>query len=246
MKSLLALLPFLMLATTVRAEQVVAAISHPSVEISSSFEGETLTLFGNIEGRVGGPSPYEVAVVVTGPLETVTVWEKARFFGIWSNTEASSFSSVPSFLQILSSRPLEQIAAQDRLLELYLRPEAYLVPADGGTKAARRYGGELIRLMREEGRYGLRENAVLFLSDSLYTARLDIPSHASPGPYVAQTYIFRDGEVVARKTDGFSVRKVGFERFLAQASTRSPLIYGVVSVLLALAIGWLGGVIFRR
>ena len=79
-----------------------------------------------------------------------------------------------------------------------------------------------------------------------YSAQLVLPSNAPPGPYIAQTYLFKNGEIIARKSDGFAVRKIGFERFLALASTQSPLLYGLACVVLALFTGWLGGVLFRR
>ncbi|MDP3315795.1 MAG: TIGR02186 family protein, partial [Devosia sp.] len=60
------------------------------------------------------------------------------------------------------------------------------------------------------------------------------------------TYLFKDGEIIARKTNGFSVRKIGFESFLGLASRQQPLLYGLVCVVLAVFTGWLGGVVFRR
>jgi hypothetical protein len=50
----------------------------------------------------------------------------------------------------------------------------------------------------------------------------------------------------ARSTGMLTVSKTGFEQFMYVAAQRQPLIYGAAAVLLALFIGWLGGVIFRR
>ena len=93
---------------------------------------------------------------------------------------------------------------------------------------------------------GHRRTAVNFLSDTFYSARLTLPSNAPPGPYLALTYVFKDGKVIARKSEGFSVSKIGFERFVALAAVQQPLLYGIVCVVLALFTGWLGGVIFKR
>ena len=51
---------------------------------------------------------------------------------------------------------------------------------------------------------------------------------------------------ITEKSDGFSVRKIGFERFLGLAAVQQPLLYGICAVILALFTGWLGGVVFRR
>jgi uncharacterized protein (TIGR02186 family) len=108
------------------------------------------------------------------------------------------------------------------------------------------FGRELVRLMTQDGLFGVQENGVNFLSESFYSARLTLPSSAPPGPYIALTYVFKDGQVIARKSEGFAVRKIGFERFLALSAVQQPLAYGVICVLLALFTGWLGGVIFKR
>jgi hypothetical protein len=60
------------------------------------------------------------------------------------------------------------------------------------------------------------------------------------------TYVFQNGEIVARKSEGFAVRKMGFERFMALAAVQQPLAYGIICVILALFTGWLGGIIFKR
>ena len=100
--------------------------------------------------------------------------------------------------------------------------------------------------MSEQGLFGIQENGVNFLSSNFYSARLTLPSNAPPGPYIALTYVFKNGEIIARKSEGFSVRKIGFERFLALSAIQYPLLYGIVCVILALFTGWLGGVIFKR
>jgi uncharacterized protein (TIGR02186 family) len=100
--------------------------------------------------------------------------------------------------------------------------------------------------MSEEGLFGVQENGVIFMSDNFYSAQLQLPSSAPPGPYIAQTYVFKDGQVVARKSEGFAVRKIDFERFVALSAVQYPLLYGIACVLLALFSGWLGGLLFRR
>jgi uncharacterized protein (TIGR02186 family) len=100
--------------------------------------------------------------------------------------------------------------------------------------------------MSEEGLFGVQEAGVNFLSDTFYSAQLTLPSNAPPGPYIAQTYVFKNGALIARKSEGFAVRKIDFERFLALSATQYPFFYGLACVLLALFTGWLGGVIFKR
>ena len=250
---LLALLVLLLAAIVpARAERLVSQLSNDSVEITSSFAGERMSFFGTIAPDAGSEQkfvegPYHVVVVVLGPTQNRVAREKTNFFGIWLNSGQVEFTNFPSYFQVLSSGRLSDIADVTTLTTNYILPESHTLVADGSDWwNGAIFGRELIRLMTEQGLFGVQENGVNFLSDTVYSARLTLPSNAPPGPYIALTYVFKDGEIITRKSEGFAVRKIGFERFLALTAVQQPLLYGLVCVVLALFTGWLGGVLFKR
>ena len=100
--------------------------------------------------------------------------------------------------------------------------------------------------MTEEGHFAVVEDGVRFLSDTAYVAQLTLPSDVANGPFLAHTLVLKDKQLVAERTEGFSVRKTGFENFVFVASRQQPLLYGLVCVALALGTGWLAGVVFKR
>jgi uncharacterized protein (TIGR02186 family) len=235
----------------VQAERLISSMSHETVQITSGFVGEQLTFFGQIAPEAGSEEvvegPFQVVIVVLGPSEDRVARERTNNFGIWLNTEQVEFRRFPSYFHVLSSRRLLEITDIATLNEHLILPESYaMAPNPAGFMRTLNFGRELIRLMSEQGLFGVQEMGVHFLSDTFYSAQLNLPSDAPPGPYIAQTYVFRDGVVVARKSEGFAVRKIDFERFLAQSATQYPFFYGLACVLLALGTGWLGGVLFRR
>jgi uncharacterized protein (TIGR02186 family) len=249
---LTALAALLLTLVPAAAERLVSQVSSETVEITSSFDGERLTFFGQILPEVGAdPStvqgPYQVVIVVLGPTQTRVAREKTHNFGVWLNTDQVSFPNFPSYFQVLSSARLRDISDVTTLTTNRILPESHtLQPTEAGWWKTAVFGRQLVRLMTEEGLFAVQENAVHFLSDTFYSARLTLPSHAPPGPYLALTYVFKNGEIIARRSEGLAVRKIGFERFLAQSAVQYPLAYGVICVILALFTGWLGGVIFRR
>lgn len=249
--ALLVVLATAALASTARAERLVSGISRPEVAITSSFVGETLTLFGNVEPDVGTATsvrgPLHAVVVVTGPRQDRVARRKANVFGIWLNTKQVVFEAFPSFLQILSDARLTDIASPVTLAQLGFLPDQHArAAATGDWWDSVVFGTELVRLMNETGHFGVNEQGVQFRSETLYSAQLSLQADVPPGRYLAHTYIFRDGEVVAERSDAFVVRKIGFERFLGLAATQQPLLYGLAAVILALFTGWLGGIVFRR
>jgi uncharacterized protein (TIGR02186 family) len=246
----LLLLPLLVVPAL--AERLVSNISNGTVEITSSFAGERMTFFGSIIPDAGAAQryvegPYHIVIVVLGPTQDRVAREMTHNVGIWLNTDQVEFDDFPSYFHVLSSGRLTEITDVTTLTTEKILPESYTL-ATGESDWWRRavFGRELIRLMTEEGLFGVQENVVNFMSEGFYSAQLTLPSNAPPGPYIALTYVFKDGAVIARKSEGFAVRKMGFERFIALSAVQQPLLYGLVCVLLALFTGWMGGVIFKR
>jgi uncharacterized protein (TIGR02186 family) len=241
----------LALCAPAHAVRLISQLSNDNVEITSSFSGERLSFFGTIAPDAGSnalePGPYHVVVTVLGPTQDRVAREMTHNFGVWLNTGEVRFADFPSYFHVLSSGRLTDITDVTTLTTNAILPEAHTISTgaeDWWNTAI--YGRELVRLMTEEGLFGVQENAVSFVAENVYSARLTLPSNAPPGPYLAISYVFRDGQIVARQSDSFAVRKIGFERFLALAAIQQPFFYGLICVVLALFTGWLGGVIFKR
>jgi len=251
-KRLLAIAALLALTVPAQAERLVSMVSRDQVAITSSFSGETLTLFGNVEPDVGAANtvisgPYHVIITVTGPLQTLVARHSQPVLGVWMNTEQAVFRNFPSYYHVLASAPLTDITSPEELDALAITPDDQVAQTSPPpTLQGMRLGRELIRLMTEQGLVGVNPNGVVFRSGTLYAAQVTLPSNVPPGPYLVHTMLFKNGELIAQRSEGFSVRKIGFERFLGQAATEFPLLYGIVCVILALFTGWLGGVVFRR
>jgi len=251
-KLLAALVMLVLLAGTARAERLVTTLSSQDIEITSSFDGATLTMFGSIEpdrgaGRDTVAGPFNVVIVVEGPLADRVARQKTNQFGIWINTDQVIFERFPSFFHVLASGRLRDITDPVTLTAENILPEVQARhSAVAGWWKSVVFGRELVRLMSVRGLFGVNEQAVQFLSDTTYIARLNLPSDIANGPFITHTYLFKGGMVVARSSEGFSVRKTGFERFLGLAAIQQPLLYGIVCVILAIGTGWLGGVVFRR
>ena len=252
MRRLLLALGLALFAAPVSAEQLVSQVSSEEVAITSSFAGQTLTLFGSIEPETGSEQkyvegPYHVVITVTGPLQKRVARKMTNQVGIWINTEQAVYEEFPSFYQVLSDSKLDTITNPITLAEEAIPLDS---PGIGKTTApypqSQLFRAELVKLMQRKEQFKLNEQGVIFRSDTFYFAQVALPSDAPPGPYIAHTYLFKDGVIVAEKSNGFSVRKIGFERFLGLSARQQPLLYGIVCVCLAVFTGWLGGVVFRR
>ena len=105
------------------AERLVVSLSNHRVAVTSSFVGEELVLFGTVEpDPVTSPlrPPYDLVVTVTGPRQTLRTRRKERVLGIWVNVDSREFLRVPSYLAVLSNRPVNTIANPDTLRRLQI------------------------------------------------------------------------------------------------------------------------------
>jgi uncharacterized protein (TIGR02186 family) len=236
------------------AERLVVSLSNHRVAVTSSFTGEDLVLFGTIEpdnARTLLRPPYDLVVTVMGPRETMRTRRKARVLGIWINTEAREFVRVPSYLAVLSSRPISDIANPDVLRRLQLGLSNYLLPQRFGSDIGDSARDDVfrvafVRLEVEQGLYRESGNAVTFLTPTVFRAAIPLPANVPTGSYSIDVKLFANGAPIASTTSALEVIKTGVEQYAADAARDRGLLYGFVTALMALFIGWFGSVVFRR
>jgi uncharacterized protein (TIGR02186 family) len=230
---------------------LVPDVSQREVDIVYSFTGADLLLFGAIV-YPGGKVPdgrTDIAVVLKGPPQSILVREKQKLAGlIWANADSTRFRSAPTFYAIASSRPLADLVDERTaaIYELGL-PNIHLSPASAAQPdAQRRFEAGLVDLRERTGLFASRPSTVEIRQGVLYRARLAIPARVSEGRYTAETFLIRDGKVIAAATRNIDIRKSGFERFVATAAQHWPITYGLFAVALSIGFGWAAGALFRK
>ncbi len=234
------------------AQRLVSKLSDQQISINSTFAGESLTLFGNVEPPIGKSEktingPFNIVITIQGPAITRVVRRKERQLGVWLNTQHVTFSSVPAFFHVMATGRLDNIADASVFEQLGIGIKSQIKgPDTSDTVRAELFREQLIRLMSKTKMFGIDEHRVSFLSPTFYTAQIILPANVPNGTYLAKTYVFKDGKLIDQRAERFYVRTTGAERFISNAARNFPLAYGFSAVLLALFTGWLGGVAFRR
>jgi uncharacterized protein (TIGR02186 family) len=232
-----------------RAETLVLSLSSHRVQITSTYTGSELVVFGVIDNErrsVTRAEPYDVAVTATGPRASTVVRQKMRLGPIWMNLNQRKFFDVPTTLAQITSRPIEQISSPDLRRRFGLGLEALLDPAGYDLIYDPTFRTALVRLQKEAGLYKVSERGVTFITPSIFRAVVPVPATAPLGGYEVGVTLFSGGVLLARETTHFEVSKVGFEQAVAQAAHQHPVLYGGLTAALSLAFGWLATVIFRR
>ena len=73
-----------------------------------------------------------------------------------------------------------------------------------------------------------------------------VPAGVTRGQYNVEVYLFRDGEVVSAQSTPLFVDQQGLERKLFNMAHHAPLFYGLLCVFMAMLLGWISSVLFRR
>jgi uncharacterized protein (TIGR02186 family) len=237
-----------------RAETLVAVPSTSVVNISSNFSGTDITVFGSIErdrSTISRASDYHLAVMVFGPRETVVTRRKERSFGIWINRSSRTYVEVPSFYAALTSVPITQVATPEVLRRYQVGIEHLLLPERLPEEFSEDVGhaefrAAFLRLKLRSGLYQDLPGGVSFLTNTLFRATVPIPANVPVGAYRIQVVLFQEGVPLAEQSFPITVSKTGFEQFMYDIAFAQPILYGLLTVLVALFTGWLAGVIFRR
>jgi uncharacterized protein (TIGR02186 family) len=235
-----------------RAERLTVALSSPDITINSNFTGTTVTVFGVIDRdafSVSGVGGYQVAVLLRGPPESVVVRRKERVLGIWANAASETFLSAPGFYSLSTSTSITDLATPVVLTRLELGFDSIAFTragqSSGDDPAAKDFREAFVRLKQKAGLYH-EQVGVNFIGDLIFRTTLYLPANIPVGAYTAEAYLFSDRTLIARADDHLRVSKSKLETSLSDFVSEQSLIYGLLCVGLALAVGWLGGVIFRR
>lgn len=248
---ILLLMPILWLTIGAANPVLVPDVSQRKIDIVYSFTGAELLLFGAIL-YPGGRIPTEqadIVVVLRGPSQSLVVREKQKLGGlIWVNAESARFMSAPGYYAIASSRPLDQLVDERTaaIYELGVK-NLQLSPASAEkAETQRRFENGLISLFSKSNLYIEQPGTIEISNGVLYRARLPIPARVPVGTYIAETFLIKNGRVLAVASKDVRIDKSGFERFIADSAYRHPVLYGLSAVFLSLLLGWGAAAAFRR
>ncbi len=236
-------------------EAVEADVSTRTIAVTSAFTGTEIVVFGSV---VNSRQPsaeagyYDVIVVLEGMPIPVTVRRKTNVAGLWINTDAVNFESVPSYYAIASTRPIEEIAdaaflERNAIGHDYARlsPAAHSV-IETQPGEIKDYKDAVVRLKQKDGLYIKEDYAVIFIGKSLFRSSIALPANVPVGPMTARVYLFREGDLLSTFQSKVRLERSGIELWLYRAAIHHPLYYGIAAVLVAALSGWLASMPFRR
>jgi len=229
-------------------ETIVAGLSQNRVSITADFDGSEIIVYGAVRRESKPPEGrLDVIVTIEGPSTPLTVRRKDRVWGIWVNNAAVGVDRAPSFYAVATTGHLHDILSatenlrQGITIDRVIRAVGITAEAD----ASEAFIEAMMRVRTGEGRYRLMENRVQLTEQTLFRTDVVLPANLTEGIYKVRLFLLRGGKVVASQERQINVRKAGLERMVYNMAREQPLLYGLVSLVLAAVSGWAASAVFR-
>lgn len=234
------------LASPVKAEEIVMGLSQNTVAITATFEGSEILIFGAVKREVPIPRTSDLGVIVSvaGPDLPVTVRRKDRRLGIWINTANVEVDAAPSFYAVATSGPVSDVLRDVEDLRFRVTIPRVIRSVGAQVSDSPAFTQALIRIRAGQELYQVLEGAVDLEQETLFRTAISLPANLTEGEYVARIFLTRDGRVIDEYTATIPVYKVGLERWLFNLAHENAILYGLMSLSIAISAGWLASAMF--
>jgi uncharacterized protein (TIGR02186 family) len=244
------ILAFILLCSpAVAGEAIVTGLSQNKVQITADFTGSDILVYGAVKRDAPAPTgtPLEVIVTLEGPSTPIIVRRKQRVAGIWVNGDAVRIGAAPSFYAVTTTGPLDQILNKNEDLRygITLSRSISTTEISVETMDFPLFTQALRRIRASQDRYRISSGTVQLVEDTLFRTDFALPANVTEGVYTVRLFILRQGLVIDSQERVINVRKTGIERYLYNLAHQQPLLYGIISLLMAAIAGWAASEIFR-
>ena len=239
----------LILVITAQAPlDLVIDTNERDVEIQPGISGTKIVLFGAIPS-----GKRDIIIEVVGPPKNQTMQEKRRYFGFWLGRGKSYYKNVPSYYNLLSSKPLEEITNQEGLNKLGLGIEHLpLGKADIKYSSIKQFQFDkrLRSEMFEDGQFLENEENIVLRSGpgkvGLFKTEFSLPPNSLQGKYFVRYFLFQNGEAISYAESIIDLKQAGFARLIWIFANKFALLYGIIAIILSGLLGWVVSLIFSR
>jgi uncharacterized protein (TIGR02186 family) len=242
------LLVLLLITAPAGAEELVSGISQDLIQITSNYAGSDIVVFGAVEGQANtdNHAPKDVVVVVRGPDSDITVRRRDRVAGVWINHDAAKLSGMPAYYFLASTRPLKFIAPPDALTRYGIGLQNLQPDTVHSHHDYEPFRQAALRHLTQGRLYTETPGGVEFLSDTLFRAHVPVPAGVARGQYNVEVYLLRGGVVESAQSTPLFIDQTGLERRLFNFAHNQPFGYGLAAVVMAMTMGWISSLLFRR
>lgn len=227
------------------SEDATMQMTPQKIEVDSFYHGTDLKFEGTV------PDGCQVAIVLAGEPKEQHLNRKGRVGLLWMNVGTVTFKGAPEVYCVLLSCDNETgLASPEELVKFNigydaLRQATSIEQKDADAEAT---FSEFVRLREHMGLYRILCGSISLTpadnGTSRFTAVLPLPASVPPGEYDVSLLCFRDGKRLSNTTTKLTVEKTGMPERLSTLAYEHAGVYGVLSIVVAMAAGLSMGLVF--
>ena len=219
------------------AEDLPFRVTPPEIDVGLFFSGAQI----RVEGLARSDS--RVVVVIRGGEREEEFYRKVRVGPIWVSGSKVHISGVPALFYRFSAGSLRDFLHRDaidrfQLDEASIKTQMRIEPEGNRDRIVENW----LKLKAEEGTYTLDREALARTLKidgiAMFSAGFAWPRNVPAAVYRVIVYECRNGSVERRAAHSLPVVQVGFPGWLSSLANDRALLYGIASVLAAVAIGF--------
>lgn len=241
---------FVCLPPALRAELPVTLNLDPtSISISAFYNGTDVKVSGE------APADAELLIRLTGTRHDVSLKKKGKVGGLlWMNIGEVTFENVPSVYLLYTSKALGEMATSENSNKWdsmglgfdAIKQNMKVMPTTNDKEVVFK---EFMKLKKHEELYKLNPDAVQFANTNgamkSYTATIHVPPRLKAGDYQVDVIAVSGNLIMEGSSQQLKLTQIGFPAFLSSMAFGRSLVYGIMSVVIAIFAGLGTSMIFR-
>lgn len=229
-----------LISNVANAGPIVSGISTNEINIDTNFRGADILLFG-AKGDVGS-----IVIAVRGPKKNFMVTKKERFLGIWHNGERVKVKDLYSYYSLFSTFN-DSAASTDLLALMELGKNNLIFDFSGNSDETKKDEFEALLIDKfEKSKLYPAANKIDFLDETLFKVMLHFPKNISRGIYTVEIYLINEDNLTSFQSIPIYVNQVGLSARILDFAYQESFLYGLITVMLALVVGWIANYLFVR
>ena len=228
--------------------ELTANANHDQIKIDFFYHGSTIAL-----GGVSDPKT-DLIIKISSQEGHQVMREKGKVGGfLWMNVGELKLEHVPAMYFIHSTKKIEDIITPEDMNKYVLGYSALerhveMNPISNDAEKTKWFR-EFVKFKEASKLYNTSSGNIEFTNkdgkQNYYILR-QWPFQAPPGNYTVTVYAVKDKKITEIATKNILVEQVGLVKSLATMARSNGALYGIISILAALAAGFGVGIIFRK
>jgi Putative transmembrane protein (Alph_Pro_TM) len=218
-------------------------VSPRHVNIGAFFDGTSVAFEAEI------PAGAQAVVEVIGTTGHLALMRKGRRGGLWMSVGGIQINHTPNLYLVLTSSPrLPELAGEATPWGFDALKSQVTFAGSLEPQEKDKFFKEFIQLKESEGLFAVMPGGLQVKpagAGERITGNIPLPAKVAPGDYQVRLSVVQDGKVIEQKTDTIKVNMVGFPAAMASMAFNHAALYGLIAIIIAIAIGFIMGFMFK-